>query len=69
LFNKESPTVCTYIYSHSFFFFGSHSYMHCGKATGRICETNEECTSIDCAKDSDCENSLNKLNLMTFIKY
>ena len=43
--------------------------MHCGKATGRICETNEECTSIDCAKDSDCENSLNKLNLMTFIKY
>jgi len=56
MFNKENPTeFCTYIYSYSIFF-GSHSYMHCGKTTGDICETNEECASLNCSKYGYCKN-------------
>jgi len=56
MFNKENPTeFCTSIYSYSIFL-GSHSYMHCGKATGDICETNEECASINCSKYGHCKS-------------
>jgi len=55
MFNKENPTeFCTRIYRHSLFF-GSHSFMHCGKATGDICETNEECASLSCSEYGHCK--------------
>jgi len=54
MFNKENPTeFCTFIYSYSIYS-GSHSYMHCGKATGDICETNEECASLICSEYGYC---------------
>jgi len=60
----ENPTkLCTYIYSHSFFFsffFDSYLYMHCDKAIGNISKTNDECTSISCSKCSYCKKQPNE---------
>jgi len=58
IFNEENPIdFCADIYSY-FLFYGAHTYMHCGKAIGEMCKTDEECGSNRCLKNGECSSPI-----------
>ncbi|KAL6613195.1 hypothetical protein U3516DRAFT_750767 [Neocallimastix sp. 'constans'] len=52
----DTSEFCTNIYSNSLFFFGRHSYRHCGKAIGDLCKRNKECGH--CPRSNGPSNSI-----------